>query len=73
MGVWAGTQVMIVGIFRDKRFHIQNLVASRGLMTCGGTAVGAIEGHVQCTGDRRVAGVARWHVRGHNVLAPRYR
>ena len=46
-------------------------VASCGLVTSGGTAVGAIERHVQCAGDRRVAGVARRHVPGHMSIGAR--
>ena len=33
-------------------------VATNGLVTCGGTAVGTIEAHVQCTGDESAAAVA---------------
>ena len=46
-------------------------VASRGLVTSGGTAVGAIKRHVQCAVDRRVAGVARRHVPGHMSIGAR--
>eukprot|EP00964_Phaeocystis_antarctica_P094194 scaffold60941_cov55-Phaeocystis_antarctica.AAC.1 len=33
-------------------------VATNDLVTCGGTAVGTIEAHVQCTGDESAAAVA---------------
>ena len=46
-------------------------VASCGLVTSGGTAVGAIKRHLQCAGDRRVAGVARRHVPGHMSIGAR--
>ena len=46
-------------------------VASCGLVTSGGTAVGAIKRHVQCAVDRRVAGVARRHVPGHMSIGAR--
>ena len=46
-------------------------VASRGLVTSGGTAVGAIKRHVQCAVDRRVGGVARRHVPGYVSIGAR--